>query len=318
MQSVAGQPGLYSPMMGKFVTTDGVTQFSSAAIVEASSGQIVTGDFYSIALSADGTKVAMDLFGGLDRNTGRWDIWSASIDGSSMTQVTNAGDWNRTPQISPDGSKVVFVSQLTVAGVPYVSIVTRNIDGSNEQILAMPVGLSGVWAPAYSPDGSKIAMEIWGFAANNAFYDGIAVMNANGGGFQMLTNPAADGNLHDQTPAFSLSGNQIAFSRQDWDSLQEDVYIMNSDGSGVTKLTDSVGNSFEPLVFTIAGLGERILFSSNRDNIAAAGGNSYELYSMKLDGTEVTRLTNNDLYDSFNYSFDPASSESAAHRRQMH
>ena len=125
-------------------------------------------------------------------------------------------------------------------------------------------------------------------------------MNADGSNLRLLTNPAAaDGNLHDQTPAFSADGSKIAFSRQDWNSQQEDVYIMNSDGSGVTKLTDSVGNSFEPMLFTIAGLGERILFSSNRDNVSATGGTGYELYSMKLDGTEVTRLTNNSLYDSF-------------------
>lgn len=317
MQSVAGQAGVYTPMIGTFVTSGGVTQFSSAVVVDSSSNQVVIGDFYSIAMTSDGKKGVVDLFGGLDRNTGRWDIWVANLDGSNMTQITTNGDWNRTPQFSPDGSKVIFVSQRVSSGPP--SVVARMVDGSNEQVFAMPAGFSGAWAPTYSADGSKIAMEMWGYDMNNAFYDGIAVMNADGSNLQVLTNPAAvDGNLHDQTPAFSADGSKITFSRHDWSSQQEDVFIMNSDGSGVTKLTGGVGNSFEPMVFTIAGLGERILFSSNRNNVAATGGTGYELYSMKLDGTEITRLTNNSLYDSFNYSFDPVSSESAGLRRQMH
>lgn len=319
MQSVAGQAGYYSPMIGTFTTTGGVTQFSSAAVVDSASNQVVTGDFYSIVQSADGKKVAVDLFGGLDRNTGRWDIWVANIDGSSMTQITNDGDANRAPQFSPDGSKVIFISQRTSAGVPSLYVVARRTDGSSEQVFQMPAGFSGAWAPAYSTDGSKIAMEMWGYDSNNAYYDGIAVMNADGSNLTLLTNPAStDLNLHDQTPTFSADGSKITFSRQAFGSSQEDIYIMNSDGSGVTELTDSVGNSFGPILFTIAGLGERILFSSNRDNVSATGGTGYELYSMKLDGTGVVRLTNNSLYDSFNYSFDPVSSESAALRRQTH
>lgn len=323
MQSVAGQSGLYSPMIGTFATTAGVTQFSSAAVIESASNQVVTGDFYSVALSADGKKVAVDLFGGLDRNTGHWDIWVANLDGSNMTQLTTEGVWNQAPQFSPDGSKVIYVSQRTSGGdgscteLAPCSVVARMVDGSSEQVFTMPTGLMGAWAPTYSADGSKIAMEVWGYYADNSFYDGIAVMDADGGNLQLMTNPAAvDGNLHDQTPSFSANGSKIAFSRHNWNSRQEDVYIMNSDGSGVTQLTDSVGNSFEPIIFNIAGLGERILFSSNRANVTATGGTGYELYSMKLDGTELTRLTNNALYDSFNYSYDPVSSESVAQQRR--
>jgi Tol biopolymer transport system component len=79
---------------------------------------------------------------------------------------------------------------------------------------------------------------------------------------------------------------------------------MNADGTEATRLTDGTGANFDPMMLTIAGLGERILFSSNRDNTSATGGDGFELYSMKVDGTGLTRLTNNALYDSFNFSFD--------------
>jgi Tol biopolymer transport system component len=200
---------------------------------------------------------------------------------------------------------VVFVSNRPSTGGNFsLQLVTRNIDGTGDQVLTLPMLYEGLWAPTYSPDGSKIAMEMWGVDTSNTWYDGIWVSNADGSNPQMLTNPAtADCNCHDQTPAFSPDGSQITFSRQDWTSGQEDVYIMNADGSAATKLAATTGNSFEPMALNIAGVGDRILFSSNRDNVDATGGTGYELYSMTLDGNSLTRLTNNNLYDSFNFSF---------------
>lgn len=317
MQGVSGQTQIYSPMIGKFAMTGGSTVFSSAAIVDSSTGTAVTGDFYSIIMSADGKKAAVDLFGGLDRNSGQWDIWVANIDGSNMVQITNDVNGNRAPQFSPDGSKVVFVSNRPT-GTDIVSsyqVVTRNIDGSSEQVIPLPTGFQGSWAPTFSPDGSKIAMEMWGYDASSNWYDGIWVMNVDGSNAAMLTNPAVDCNCHDQTPSFSSDGTKIAFSRQDWNTYQEDIYVMNADGSGATNLTQSVGNNFAPFMINIAGVGQRILFSSNRDNLSPTDGTGYELYSITVDGNQLTRLTNNNLYDSFNSSFDASGGSSAAERR---
>ena len=62
------------------------------------------------------------------------------------------------------------------------------------------------------------------------------------------------------------------------------------------KLTNSNEIKFDPLVINVAGLGERILYSSS-DNFADAGG--FDLFSMKPDGSSVTRLTTNSLFDAF-------------------
>ncbi|HEV3511462.1 MAG TPA: hypothetical protein VGS05_07135 [Candidatus Sulfotelmatobacter sp.] len=323
MQLAPNQGEMFSPMLGKLVTTAGNSQFSAAAVIDPTNGQAVTGDFYSIILSPDGKKATLDLYGGLDRNTAQWDIWVANVDGSNMVPVTNDVNYNRTPQFSPDGTKVIFVSMRAIAeGVSLPQVVTRNIDGTGDTVLPLPAGFAGAWAPTYSPDGSKIAMELWGYDASQIWYDGIWVMNADGTNPQMLTNPAATEGCgcHDQTPSFTGDGSRISFSREDWTNPdirhKEDVYIMNADGSGVTKLTDGVGTNFEPMVLNIAGVGERILFSSNRDNLGVTTGDGFELYSMKLDGTAITRLTSNSLYDSFNFSFDGLGGENAAQGRR--
>lgn len=311
MQLVPNQGEMFTPMVGTFLTTDGNSQFSAAAVNDPANGQPITGDFYSIILSPDGKKATLDLYGGLDRNSAQWDIWIATMDGSSMVQITNDTNYNRTPQFSPDGTKVIFVSMRPISeGVSRPQVVTRNADGSADTLLPLPAGFVGAWAPTYSPDGSKIAMELWGYDTNQNWYDGIWVMNADGSNPQMLTNPAAtEGcSCHDQTPSFTANGSRITFSREDWTNPdirhKEDVYIMNVDGTGVTMLTNGVGTNFDPMVLNIAGAGERILFSSNRDNLSVASGDGFDLYSMKLDGTGLTRLTNNTFYDSFNFSFD--------------
>jgi Tol biopolymer transport system component len=326
MQQAGGS--LFTPMLGKYTTAGATTVFTASPVLDASTNQPVTGDFYSIALSPDGTKAIVDLYGGPNGDSAQWDIFVAdSGNRENMVAITNDVYPDAMPQFSPDASKVIFNSQRPGSqGSNQWQIVTRKVDGSGEVVLPMPLGADQTWAPTYSPDGSKIAVEAWGYDSGGNFFDGIVTMNADGSSPRLLTNPAAICDCYDENPSFSADGRKIIFSGETWDASAstetEDIYMMNADGSGLAQLTSGTAINFDPIAVNIVGIGQRVLFGSNWENSSITGSGAYEIYSMKLDGSELTRLTTNTTYDAFSserYESETASAQVARsltpHRR---
>jgi hypothetical protein len=92
------------------------------------------------------------------------------------------------------------------------------------------------------------------------------------------------------TKPLSLSvngGSQIVFaSNRDGNS---EIYVMNADGSGQTRLTNHPSEDYSP---AFSRYGRTIAFNSNRDGNA-------EIYVMNADGSSLTRLTNHPSTDIF-------------------
>jgi len=76
---------------------------------------------------------------------------------------------------------------------------------------------------------------------------------------------------------------QIAFV-SDRDGNDE-IYVINADGSSPTRLTNNAATDFEPAWSPNA---QKIAFTSQRDDA-----HYYEIYVMEADGSHPTRLTNN-------------------------
>jgi TolB protein len=87
--------------------------------------------------------------------------------------------------------------------------------------------------------------------------------------------------------AFPGANGKIAFT-SDRDGNWE-IYVMNADGTGLTRLTNNPANEFLP---AWSPDGTKILFSGHRNSFIFS-----EVYVMNADGSGVTNLTNNPRWD---------------------
>ena len=110
----------------------------------------------------------------------------------------------------------------------------------------------------------------------NGFGD-IYTMDPDGANRQRLSTIAT---YDDRNPAFSPDGTKIAFESNRDGNLE--IYVMKSNGFGVTRLTNSPGSDTDP---SWSPDGSTIVFSSQRDPNA-------ELYTVPAGGGTNTRLTN--------------------------
>jgi Tol biopolymer transport system component len=228
---------------------------------------------------------------GVDNNS---EIYVMDGEGSGQTRLTSNVLFDTLPAFSPDGRRVAFTSRRDSIGaqtndeIYVVDAADSDGNGDGDNLTRLTFSQTvNEFQPAFSPDGEKMA-----FTSNGDGNNEIYVMNADGSGTPTrLTNNAAI----DSRSVFSPDGERIAFSRRDTTSPDlsmrtDDIYVMNADGTGQTRLTfaaraDTHAN-FSPE-------GEKIAFSSARD-----GGNS-EIYVMNADGTEQIRLTSNNATDEF-------------------
>ncbi|MBC7929612.1 MAG: PD40 domain-containing protein, partial [Rubrivivax sp.] len=89
---------------------------------------------------------------------------------------------------------------------------------------------------------------------------------------------------HAPQSALQTNGKIVFVSARDGNN---EIYVMNSDGTAQTRLTNNSANDERP---AFSPDGSRIVFSSNRDG-------NLEVYVMSADGTAQTRLTNNSASD---------------------
>src|SRR6266581_3526303 len=96
--------------------------------------------------------------------------------------------------------------------------------------------------------------------------------------------PAVDGPQLSRSPGDGLHGAIIFHSDR---AGTFDIFVMNADGSGVTQLTNTTGQDFDPFW---SPDGRRIAFVSNRN------GND-DVFIMNADGSGVVQLTDNPAVD---------------------
>ena len=150
-----------------------------------------------------------------------------NADGSAQKNLgRNSGPSLGSPSFSPDGKRIAFVAPPgDRPGEGDTEVWVMNADGKARRQVTKSA-LSD-WAPAFSPDGKRIAYV-------SVPVDELAevfVMDADGANKVRLT----ENDAVDFDPKWSPDGKRIIFtSQRDGD---QDVYVMNADGTGQAQLT---------------------------------------------------------------------------------
>lgn len=197
-------------------------------------------------------------------------VTGAEITGSPM-RITDDPANDRSPSVSPDGTRIAFVSLRDGDREIYLTAA----DGSGDPVrLTDQAGSDG--EPAWSPDGSQIA-----FVSDRGGSSDIWLVSADGS--SPPTNlTGTDAGTSNANPAWSPDGSRVAFWRRSVADPDAELFVMAADGSDVpVRLTDNTAEDFSP---AWSPDGSRIAFVSDR-----AG--DRDIYVMDAGGSNAVLLT---------------------------
>ena len=263
---------------GRIVFTCTVEKYNQLCLMNADGSgwkrltERIANDYYP-AFSPDGTRIVY-----VSNQTGLFEIYLRYPALSDEQQISDGFGNLSAPDISPDGKSVIYAAKFAGGDS---SIWVMNIDGSQSHPLT-----DSKWNevdPSWSPDGAQIA-----FAASRGGYVEIFTMNADGSDIRQVTNGVQG---IGGRSSWSPDGRWLAFyagPRGD-----RDIYLVEV-ASGTTLRLTYGGNNTAPC---FSPDGSWLVFSSSRDG-------DHELYEMRVDGSQVTQITDND-YDDWQPSWGP-------------
>lgn len=161
--------------------------------------------------------------------TGNKELYLADYDGMNVHQLTQYNSISILPKLSPDGSKVAYVSFRQNSPITYI----EEVASGRTTTLSKRAGLN--MSAAWAPNGQYLAMTL-SKDANPEIY----LINPDGTGLRRVTNDRAV----DTQPSFSPDGNQIAFVSDRFGSAQ--VCIMPVNGGSARRVSMQGGRSMDP------------------------------------------------------------------------
>lgn len=226
---------------------------------------------YYPSISPDGQSVLYAAF----REKNVYEIYEINLNSGEVKQLTNKTGVVNGPEVSPDGKSVVYKVWTVNSERNIIMLMDRN--GDNIRNIPHAEG----WDPTWSPDGKYIL-----FASDMDGAVQLYTIRTDGKQLQQVSNLPAIRGRSDWSPDGQYI---VTYSGQSW---QRDVYIMNADGTNAHVLSPAGGNSQGP---SISPDGKWVTFTAYFDHPNEDHG--CEIYIMRIDGSDLRRLTDNDYCD---------------------
>jgi Tol biopolymer transport system component/predicted Ser/Thr protein kinase len=214
------------------------------------------GNYYILAISPDGKRLAMEITSG-----NRTDIWVYEWERDTLTRLTFAGESNTHPVWTPDGQRIVYGSaeKGTVSNLWWI-----RADGSGDAQRLTQSNYSKV-PGSWSPDGKVFAF----FQLNPATSWDIMTMPVEGsektGWKPGEPKPFVNTSATEISPAFSPDGRWMAY--QSNESGPMEVYVRPFPGTGGKRQISTDGGWFPEW----SRNGKELYFTTlNRDKIMVA------------------------------------------------
>lgn len=197
---------------------------------------------------------------------GKGDLFVIDIKSGRQIRVGQSGSRSdHFPSWSANGRKIVFESYRKSGWHIWVS----DADGNNARRLTDQRDYE--FDPAFAPDNQTVIFkqgdDLWTVTLNNPTPERITPEN---------------NNLSEAAPAYSPDGKKIVFMGQGNRDKTWHIYTINSDGSGLVRLTKGQSRNLSPVW---SPDGRHILFYSDRSG-------SYELYEMTDEGMGIHPIFN--------------------------
>ena len=183
---------------------------------------------------------------------------------SRITQRLTWGKRARDPAVSPDGRRVAFSMNEHSDSVLAVMDLAP---GAPEKVLWRGDRYDNAYQPAWSPDGTRIAISAW----KTDGYRDILIVDATTGKVEEVTHDRAI----DMTPAWTRDGKTLYFDSDR--SGITNIYAYDVDTKAIWQVTNVLGGAFQA---NPSPDGTRIAFEA----LVPAGG--YDLYEMPVDRSQ--------------------------------
>ncbi|MDP9172620.1 MAG: DPP IV N-terminal domain-containing protein [Planctomycetota bacterium] len=212
-------------------------------------------DYAYPTISPDGKQIAFCSTRG-----GNWDIYIMDMEGKNVVQVTTGPMQHIHPSFSPDGNRLVYSS----LGGKSDQWELWTVDLATNEKRMIGFGLFPTWSP--SKDVDRIAFQRARQRGSRWF--SVWTLELVGGEARRITEVSVSSNAAIVSPTWSPDGKRLAFATiaepSDATAVkpvgQQDIWMVEGDGSNRRRLTDGVGTNLSPCW----AADNRIFFVSDR------------------------------------------------------